>query len=288
MYKILTVTVLVSFSLFISSCSTKMENGVEDKTNITSVIIPNSTTPIPDSNKNQNMKNQEIVDLKIGDNTIQSIVHKGIATSPSYFNMHDNENTAVEATKTIIAKHGGYFVELKASGDRLIKFSIKGNSYTFDPNRIFTTVGIKKTLENYGNTSSEAEKEVSNFAGNLISKFFSNSEVIIAVHNNTDGQYSVKSYEVGQEFETDASKIYINPKEDIDDFFYVTTEKHFQMLKDKGFNVVLQNNINVTDDGSLSVYCGNKKITYVNVESEHGHLEEQVKMLEILKEVIKK
>lgn len=288
MYKILTPAVLISFGLFVSSCSTKMENGVEDKTNITSVIIPNQTTPIPDSIKNQTMKNQEIVDLKIGDSTIQAIVHKGISTSPSYFNMHDNENTAVEATKTIIAKQGGYFVELKANGDRLIKFSIKEKSYTFDPNRIFTTVGIKKTLENYGNTSSEAEKEVGNFAGNLISKFFTNSEVIIAVHNNTDEQYSVKSYESGQEFEKDASQVYINPKKDIDDFFYVTAEKHFQMLKDKGFNVVLQNNVNVTDDGSLSVYCGNKKITYVNVESEHGHLEEQIKMLEILREVIKK
>ena len=46
-----------------------------------------------------------------------------------------------------------------------------------------------------------------------------------------------------------------------------------------GFNVVLQNNANVTDDGSLSVYCGQREIEYVNVEAQHGHRGANRKML---------
>jgi hypothetical protein len=35
----------------------------------------------------------------------------------------------------------------------------------------------------------------------------------------------------------------------------------------------------MTDDGSLSVYCGKLGIPYVNVEAQHGHLVRQLKML---------
>jgi hypothetical protein len=46
-----------------------------------------------------------------------------------------------------------------------------------------------------------------------------------------------------------------------------------------GYNVVLQNNTTVEDDGSLSVYCGKNRISYINFESESGHFEEQIKMI---------
>ncbi len=38
------------------------------------------------------------------------------------------------------------------------------------------------------------------------------------------------------------------------DFFYVTEKKFFAYLAERDFNVVLQNNEKVTDDGSLSVH----------------------------------
>jgi len=71
-------------------------------------------------------------------------------------------------------------------------------------------------------------------------------------------------------------------------FFYVTERKHFDGLKAKGYNVVLQNNDAVTDDGSLSVYCGRQKITYINVEAEHGHKIEQERMLTDLLDLLGK
>ena len=58
-------------------------------------------------------------------------------------------------------------------------------------------------------------------------------------------------------------------------------------LKDENINVVLQDNENCFDDGSLSVYCGKKQIRYANVEAEEGHLREQVFLIEIVEKNIK-
>jgi hypothetical protein len=85
----------------------------------------------------------------------------------------------------------------------------------------------------------------------------------------------------------DAKLVNINLETDVDDFFFVTDKNIFKFLKEKNQNVALQDNVNVTDDGSLSVYCGKNKIPYINVESEHGHFREQTRMLEILQEITK-
>jgi hypothetical protein len=200
--------------------------------------------------------------------------------------MHDNENTAVEATKETIKKYGGTLIELQNDGKRLINFSLKDERFTIDPNRIFTVEGIVKTLKNNGEYSTEAEKETNKFAGNL-KNFLKNVRLVIAVHNNSNENYSVKSYETGGEYDTDAKLVNLEPEMDIDDFFFVTDDNLFRKLKTKNQNVALQDNSNATDDGSLSVYCGKNKIPYINVESEQGHLREQIKMLEILQGITK-
>ena len=231
---------------------------------------------------------QEVFPYQLGDTTVKIVVNK---TSPAvskfvYFNMHDNENTAVEAAKEIIGKFGGTLIELQIDGERLINFSLKDNKFTFDPNRIFTRNGIKTTLKVNGAFSIEAENETNRFAEKL-KGYLKNTKLIIAVHNNTDEKYSVKSYEKGGEFEKDAKLVNIDSETDIDDFFYVTESNFFKTFKEKNKNVALQDSVNVTDDGSLAVYCGNNKIPYINVESEHGHLREQTKMLEILQDLLK-
>jgi hypothetical protein len=56
----------------------------------------------------------------------------------------------------------------------------------------------------------------------------------------------------------------------------------FKRIKKRGFNAVLQNSVNTTDDGSLSIYYGKKNLVYVNIETEKGNLDEQVEMLNAL------
>lgn len=228
----------------------------------------------------------ETIELKIGDNDLQAVISKGKTVKPLYFNIHDDENTSVEAAKAVADRQGGKVVELKHTGKRLISFKLQNKPYMIDPNRIYTKNGVNKTLLKNGKTSPEAESEVGRFSSKLIADFLTQSEVVIALHNNTNNEYSAKSYEKGGEFETDAAQVFVNPANDIDDFFFVTEQIHFTKIKEKGFNVILQDNDNVTDDGSLSVYCGKAKIKYINVEAEHGHLSEQIRMLEVLNEVL--
>lgn len=226
---------------------------------------------------------------KVGDKVVKIVVGKTIAKVSEfvYFNMHDNENTAVEATEKILEKFGGTLIELHNDGERLIKFSLLENQFTFDPNRIFTPGGIKKTLQFNSANSLEAEGETRKFAEKLES-FLKNARLIIAVHNNTDENYSITSYAAGGEFEKDAKLSSVNAETDADDFFYVNERNFFKFLKGKNQNVALQDNEKVTDDGSLAVYCARNKISYINVESEHGHLTQQTKMLEVLQNLIKK
>ncbi len=91
--------------------------------------------------------------------------------------------------------------------------------------------------------------------------------------------YSALSYTVGEKYANDAEDVFIRDGSDPDDFFFVTERVVFDAIKRRGHNVVLQDNRRVTDDGSLSVYCGKANVRYVNVEAEHGHLKEQTQMI---------
>lgn len=231
---------------------------------------------------------EEVFQYKLGDKIIKIVVSKTSKRLSKfvYFNMHDDENTAVEAVKAIIKKFGGTIIELQNNGKRLINFSLKDERFTFDPNRIFTKVGIEKTLKRNGKYTTVAKTETNKFAVKLRG-FLKNYRLIVAVHNNTDENYSIKSYEKDGEFGDEAKFVNINSDADIDDFFFVTENSFFKFLKEKKQNVALQDNPKASDDGSLSVYCGSRKIPYINVESENGHLWEQTKMLEILQGLTK-
>lgn len=231
---------------------------------------------------------QRIFRHEIGATTIKIVVNKALksASKTVYFNLHDNENTAAEAAAKTIERFGGTFIELQIEGKRLIEFSSNDSEFTIDPNRIFTLHGIKKTLQLNGEYSFEAQKEIVKFAGKL-KGFLKKAKLVVAVHNNTDENYSIKSYGESGELAADVKLVNVNAGKDADDFFYVTDGKFYKMLKAENQNVALQDNREAADDGSLSIYCGRHKISYVNVESEHGHFAEQLKMLEILQKTIK-
>ena len=86
----------------------------------------------------------------------------------------------------------------------------------------------------------------------------------------------------GHKYAADSRELYYNPKQNVHNFFFVTRPAMFNKLKKLGFNVVLQNNRSVTDDGSLSVYAAKRGINYINVEARHGALQTQIKMLRAL------
>ncbi len=226
------------------------------------------------------------INYSLGDDAVWIKIFEGIPQSFIIINLHENEATSILAAKDIVNRVGGKFIFLSQKGERNISFKLGGNEYSFDPNRIFTREGIRKSLSNLGNYSFEAEEEVNKFAEFLLSELTKDSLFIIAVHNNTDGSYSINSF--FNQYNQDVSNVYRNKSEDPDDFFFVVREEDFEYLKSKGFNVVLQDNQNVRDDGSLSVFCGRNNIPYINVETQVGKYQKQIQMLEEIKEYLSK
>ncbi len=208
---------------------------------------------------------------------IERTVYAG--SSPLFIvHVHDNETTAQKAAEAVLKNFGGTFLTVKNSGERLLHFSLAGKEYIADPNRIFTQCGRALTLKKLSRYHSSADSGLQRFASFFLEKT-AKQKTIVAVHNNSNDAYSILSYIEGGDFFADVKDIHINWKQDKDDFFITTWDSLFSRLKAQDFNVVLQQNQKAFDDGSLSIYYGQRGEKYVNVEAEHGHLAQQIKML---------
>ena len=204
--------------------------------------------------------------------------------------LHDNEFASAEAAEKMLGQTGGLLIEIDNKGKRLINFKKSGKIFHFDPNRIFTPQGLRKNLHFLNErVTSAALSSVKAFSAFILQKVPDSASVLISLHNNRDGEYSIKTYKTKSSYARDVLKIYINKKKDPDNFFIVTNNKIFLGLKKARYNVVLQNSKISKDDGSLSIYYGRrKKIMYINVEAQQGRLQEQGKMLKILVNVLQK
>jgi hypothetical protein len=201
--------------------------------------------------------------------------------------MHDNENTAVAAADSIVSQHGGRFIELKHKGKRWLEIkTIDKSSFCFDPNRIFTDLGIYKTLRTCLSYSSQNQKLVKNFSQFITDSLLYEPKLIIALHNNVNG-YSINEYLEKGLYRHNADKTFVNKDLSPHDFYLVNDSIHFDYFQRLNYNVVLLSK-NADDDGSLSVFCQQKKIPYINVEAKEGHFQEQYKMLELVQELIKR
>jgi len=227
------------------------------------------------------------VPFKIGNAIMTAEVFQRGKPVPTMINVHDDENTSVAAGKVIVEQTGGRLIELSHGGMRLVTFSLGGQRYSFDPNRIFSDVGIRATLEKQSAWSEAAHRAVKRFATQYLEHFSLGREpVIIALHNNTEAALSIASYRPGAEHAATAKAVHIATSRSPDDFFYVTDQRSFDFLKQRDFNVTLQDNANVPDDGSLSVYFARKGIPYVNVEAEVSHLNAQIEMVRVASEML--
>ncbi len=73
-----------------------------------------------------------------------------------YVNLHDDENTSVEAVREVLGNSGGRLVELSHGGRRNLAFTLAGERYRVDPNRIFTAAGVRATLEKQSRYTADA------------------------------------------------------------------------------------------------------------------------------------
>ncbi len=221
------------------------------------------------------------VAFQIGDTIVHAQVRQFGKGDLTMVNLHDDEQASVEAGVKVLEKIGGQLIELTHSGKRRVVFSIDGKEFSFDPNRIFSAAGVRKTVTGEGKVPEEAYAAVDRFAKQFIDYFgLGKKHSFITLHNNGDGGLSIHTYEAGGEWALDTDELNISGSADPDEFFFVTEKKIYDELKQQDFNVVLQDNSIKRDDGSLSVFAGRHGIRYINVEAEPEHSVEQVRMLE--------
>ncbi|MFM2139652.1 MAG: hypothetical protein RJA57_1959 [Bacteroidota bacterium] len=224
---------------------------------------------------------------RLGDRTIPLETERyGPETGVICINLHDNEQTSVLAARAVLERQGGTLIRIGNERQRVIRFRMKGHTYSFDPNRMFSDEGIEQTLKENGRYDPEAARAVGLFAERILNRIPSDIGCIVALHNNTEALFSVKSYVKGGERETDARDVFVAQGQDEDDIALTTDEALFRGMAAKGYHSIWQDNINVKQDGSLSVFCGNKGLRYINIETQHGRRAQYEEMLNVLLQLL--
>lgn len=191
---------------------------------------------------------------------------------PIIFALHANETTGIPGGLNFIQKNGGELFEMFNRGFRYIKLE----KIEIDPNRIFTPNGIESSL--YLNRNKKNIKTLYEMKNTILSLFDPElTPLIISLHNNS-GEFNIAAYKSDPKLQQHAEKIEIQ-NNNHRNFYLVTESSHFEFLKKRGWNVVLQSKNPIPDDGSFSIYCGKKKIPYINIETEFEQFELQRKMI---------
>lgn len=221
--------------------------------------------------------------VNVGEASIRLVVEQFGERGSVYLNLHENEATSVRAARQLLQSRSGTLITLQSGKGRLVLFRHKGVDYRIDPNRIFSDVGIEKTLKKNSSFSKGARDQVRGLRDAILKLLDTRPNVlVVALHNNTpNGDYSFRVYLPGGFEAKNAEETFLNPRLSVDDFFLVTKPELFAKLRTANFNVVLQSDRPV-DDGSLSVRCQVDGRSYVNVEALFDNGVEQLRMLRAL------
>ncbi|QIL40952.1 hypothetical protein G7074_17780 [Pedobacter sp. HDW13] len=233
------------------------------------------------------------ISFRLGTKTCVAKYKENKAGIATLLSLHDNENTAIDAFNDLPNDTSFNLFEIHQNNVRVLTCNVNNKNYDFDPNRIFSDIGIDSTLKKYnsGVTKFPAAviKQIKTFSADLLKAYVARNQntYIISIHNNTnEGALSLTDYIKPNKYHQEAKAFFKAEGKDLDDFFLVTTLNDFNYLKGLNENVVLQSD-NPTDDGSLSVYCAKNKIPYINIEAENGHKAEQLAMLKAVYSLLK-
>ncbi len=206
--------------------------------------------------------------------TFQTFLNPANPDGPAWYLPHDNENTAFRAALYALERYGGKVLTVH-SGE-------KRNLGKTDPNRNFGT--SKKEVKACASISGRPTPQYSGY----VLDFFKGQRAVLAMHNNTNGGTVTAARTDSKNRGMLASGPPIS--KDPDDFIYVTGSKPFSqdkgiqqdvvMLREDGFNVVHEFVTLKNTDCSLSNFAAYRNLRYYNIEAQHGHLEQQTKMVD--------
>lgn len=219
--------------------------------------------------------------IKINDLNVNLVRYSYLNKGINFLAVHDNEDTGVKAAFQYIKENGGRIIDTQYGGVRNFTFTSMMSTYQIDPNGIYTREGIEAGLAKFGNSHPDAFPSIELAAKVILNLYdLKKNGYLFTLHNNGDGGFGIASYLKGYELEKTGDSLHINFQMDPDDLIYVTEPKLFTCLKKADVNVVLQSQA-ALNDGSLSIYAMQQKIPYINVEVQHGHLEEHLRLIRI-------
>jgi hypothetical protein len=246
-----------------------------------------ASTFTPSQQHSLNVEPSSLTDrtfFRLGDNviTITKITNPK-ERSFVVVSLHNDESTAFNSAQEFINENGGQMIFLENDAEHNVKFEFLSRQYSIDPNKIFTQKGRINGLKS-GPYKNQLAIEVQRFADYLLETIPYNKHVI-GVHNYNEEKRSIKSFK-GRKMARKLRMIHRNESRDENDFMITTDEGIYNFLVEKGFNVVLQDNAVIRDDGSLSIVVNRNRRHYVEIVVETGHEQEQKEMLEAVSEIL--
>ena len=226
--------------------------------------------------------------LHVDDEIVWVHEYSGPKPGFTFVSLHDDENTAAQVAREYIARDGGRLVELRHGRGRNVAIRHDGHRHWFDPNRMFTSEGLSRSLAYFLALSDRNMKTASAFAAEV--ERIINAQAggtIISMHNNTEDRLSINDYRKGAIYGDNTREIAIGNGQDTDDYFFTTHEGVFRALADRGFHAALMEEFPPNDMGSLAFLARRNNSHYVVIEAQHGHLQHQREMLAALIPLLK-
>jgi len=196
-------------------------------------------------------------------------------SSPNtYVHLHADETYAREALDR--HAHRGRSLTVGSTGTR----HQTAGGLRFDPNRIWTEGGSRRTIKAYNPNATpaqvdRAERDVAKIRESYLSKMRpGKGGIMVSLHNNRGGRLFAGEARKSQSLSL--------PDPIKGDFILVTNREDFSLLKTSPYNVLLQETTpEAKDDGSLSYAMGAEGARYVNIEvmRRDGAAQKQLEML---------
>lgn len=206
----------------------------------------------------------------------------------TFLHVHTNELTAYFGLKHFINRHGGKgFLFLGPAHKNVHKrtrrfpFQLNGKEYYLDLNRIFCDDFLRRhfylvgrlygyshnTYAEFDAHEKEIRREIRKLRDFVLYLFLVQEKPAVVVHDNHTPIGWAEAIFRGYASKT-ARRAWYKPGSSYRNFFYVTEARDFTFLKQAGYNVMLQDNDRVKDDGSASVAFAKKGKRYVSIEVE--------------------
>ena len=190
-----------------------------------------------------------------------------------YIWIHGNEQTA----RGVLIEHMQHF-EGRAFLIENTERNIPIEGGVVDPNRMFSSTGAYSNLRNQNPAWSEAQvadavmrldKDRPHFVKTIIP---GHGRLLVALNTNSQGYSSLEEVPI-------SDSVSLKKPGEPHEFMLCTQQADFLRLAESNFNVLLQNRVPSTDDGSLSRLAAARGVRYVNIEAAHGNTAGQIAML---------